>query len=122
VLIDEIEEFSRISKANQYSQFINEFCKTGLGVENNWLKIDFIFDDQAVVGLNPEITFKDKCRKFMNIFEIRNLSDNIKIKFRCIGKLPTDKNIYELTLQKNEVKIRINNEEKNGNCFEYMPC
>jgi len=76
VLIDEIEEFSRISRANQYRQFIDEFCKTGLGVENNWLKIDFIFDDQIVVGLNPEITFKDKCRKFMNIFEIRNLSDN----------------------------------------------
>jgi hypothetical protein len=110
ILIDDIEEFSRISRANQYRQFVNEFCKTDLNVKDGWLLIDNIFEDETVVGLDPEIHFRDKCKKFMRIFEIRNLADHIKIRFRCIGKLPTNNNIYELKLQNSMVSISINNE------------
>ncbi len=112
VLFDEIEEFSRISRANQYRQFVNEFCKTDLGVKDGVLNIDFIFDDENVVDLDPEITFKDKCKRFTTVFDIRNLADHIKIRFRSIGKLPKNKNIYELFIEKNNVRISINGEEK----------
>lgn len=69
MLVDEIEEFSRISRANQYRQFINEFCKTEISYDNGCLCIDFIFDDESVVGLNPEIAFKDKAKKFLSIYQ-----------------------------------------------------
>ncbi|NHJ04391.1 MAG: hypothetical protein EAX90_06180 [Candidatus Heimdallarchaeota archaeon] len=109
-LIDEIEEFSRISRADQYRQFVNQFCKTDIRMNNSWLEIDFIFDDKNIAGLNPEITFRDKCKKFLKIFDIPNLCENLKIRFRCIGKLPTNSNTYELKIVRNEVLIRINDE------------
>ncbi|MHA1203201.1 MAG: hypothetical protein ACTSQ4_11870 [Candidatus Heimdallarchaeaceae archaeon] len=76
------------------------------------LNIDFIFEDENVVGLNPEITFKDKCKRFTTVFDNRNLAEHLKIRFRSIGKLPNNKNIYELYIARGEVKIRINDEEK----------
>ncbi len=112
ILIDEIEEFSRISRADQYRQFVNEFCKTDFGVKDGVLNIDFIFDDENVVGLDPEITFKDKCRRFTSVFNTRNLAEHLKIRFRSIGKLPHNKNVYELYIARGEVKIKINDEEK----------
>jgi hypothetical protein len=113
VLFDEFEDFSRISRANQFRQFTHEFCKTDIGVENEYLKIDNIFDDTNVADLNPEIHFKDKCMKFMQVFDIENLDENLKLKFRCIGKLPTNKNVYEVTIQRESMKISINDEEIN---------
>ncbi|MHA2255240.1 MAG: hypothetical protein ACXAAM_04135, partial [Candidatus Heimdallarchaeaceae archaeon] len=111
VLFDEIEDFSRLSRANQFRQFINEFCKTDIGVEDGYLKLDCIFDDPNVADLDPEIHFKDKSLKFINVFDIENLNENIKIKFRCIGKLPHNKNIYEFIIQRGLFKISINGEE-----------
>jgi hypothetical protein len=107
VLVDEIEEFSRISRANQFRQFINEFCKTEIGFVDGSLCIDFIFDDETVLGLNPERAFKDKCKKFMRIFNFSKLHENITIHFRCIGKLPTNTSTYELIISKNQFKITI---------------
>ncbi len=112
ILFDEIEEFSRISRANQYRQFVNEFCKTDVSVKDKVLNIDFIFDDENVADLDPEITFKDKCERFTSVFDIRNLAEHIKIRFRSIGKLPNNKNTYELFIAKNQVSIKINDEEK----------
>jgi hypothetical protein len=113
LILDEIEEFSRISRANQFRQFINEFCKTDLSVEDGYLKIDFIFDDPNVADLDPEFYFKHKCMKFMTYFDIENLNELLKIKVRSIGKLPTNKNTYEFILERESFKISINNEEIN---------
>jgi len=112
ILFDEIEEFSRISRANQYRQYVNEFCKTDLSVKDGVLNIDFIFDDENVADLDPEITFRDKCKRFTTVFDIKNLADHIKIRFRSIGKLPQNKNIYELFIERDNVRISINGEEK----------
>jgi hypothetical protein len=112
VLFDEIEEFSRISRANQYRQFVNEFCKTDLSLKDGILNIDFIFDDENVADLNPEITFRDKCKRFMTVFDIKNLAEHIKIRFRSIGKLPQNKNIYEIFIERDKVEIKINDEPK----------
>jgi len=112
ILFDEMEEFSRISRANQYRQYVNEFCKTDLSVEEGILNIDFIFDDENVADLDPEITFRDKCKRFTTVFDIKNLADHIKIRFRSIGRLPQNKNTYELFIEKDNVRISINGEEK----------
>jgi len=111
VIVDEMEEFSRLSRANQFRQFVNEFCKTSVGMDNGCLCFDFIFDDASVIGLDPERAFKDKCKKFLKIFDIPNLQDNIRIKFRCIGKLPQNTSTYELNIAKELFKITIDGEK-----------
>ncbi|MBK5112219.1 MAG: hypothetical protein KGD59_07395 [Candidatus Heimdallarchaeota archaeon] len=112
ILIDEIEEFSRISRANQYRTFVNQFCKCEVNMENECLCIDFIFDDNEIDDLDPSRAFKDKCRRFISVLDIPNLTSNISIRFRCIGQLKKDKKTYELQLSKNHVKISIDGVEK----------
>ncbi|NHJ85598.1 MAG: hypothetical protein FK734_09060 [Asgard group archaeon] len=118
LFVDELEEFSRISRANQYRQFINEFCKTELDYIDDLFCVDFIFDDVNVDGLNPEISFKDKAKKFLNIFNIPELAPEFKIRFRCIGRLPQNKNIYELSIAREHFEIKIN--EKKIDTINYL--
>jgi hypothetical protein len=118
ILIDEIEEFSRISRANQYRTFVKQFCKCDLSMEGKCICIDLIFDDDNIDGLDPAKNFEDKCRKFLRIFDIPNLSDNISIRVRCIGKLKKDNKTYELQISRKHVKISIDGvEEKDINRY-----
>jgi len=113
ILMDELEEFSRISRANQNRQYINEFCKTNIYVENSTLNVDFIFDNSKLDNLDPELAFKGRCKRFLTLFNIPNMSENLKIRLRCIGHLPYDKNIYTLEIGKKHANILINDEEQN---------
>ncbi|MDV3427905.1 MAG: hypothetical protein LIR50_12915, partial [Bacillota bacterium] len=63
--VDELEEFSRISRANQSRQYISEFCKTDIYVEDGVFNIDFIFDNEELDNLDPEKAFKGRCRRFL---------------------------------------------------------
>ena len=110
--IDELEEFSRMSRANQNRQYINEFCKTDIYMDGEFFNIDFIFDNSSIVGLDPEISFKGKCKRFLSLFNINELDDNLKLKFRCIGKLPNNSNTYELEIRKKYANIIINGIEQ----------
>ncbi|QAA34343.1 hypothetical protein [Clostridium manihotivorum] len=111
--IDELEEFSRISRANQNRQYVNEFCKTDIYVENGYLNIDFIFDSTKIDNLDPERAFKGRCKRFLTLFNIKGLDENFKLKLRCIGKLPYDTNVYMLEIRNKFANITINDEEKN---------
>lgn len=42
-IVDELEEFSRISRADQNRQYVNQFCKTDLYAEGDCFCIDFHF-------------------------------------------------------------------------------
>ncbi len=110
--IDELEEFSRISRANQNRQYINEFCKTSLYVEEDTLHIDFIFDNEDIEHLDPERAFKGRCKRFLTLFDIPNLDDDLKLKLKCISMLSHSNNIYELEIGKCYVNITINGEEQ----------
>lgn len=110
--IDELEEFSRMSRANQNRQYINEFCKTDIYMDGEFFNIDFIFDNSNIVGLDPEISFKGKCKRFLSLFNINELDDNLKLKFRCIGMLPNNSNTYELEIRKKYANIIINGVEQ----------
>jgi hypothetical protein len=101
LLVDEIEEFSRISRANQYRQFVNEFCKTKMGFDDGIFCIDFIFDDKTVAGLDPQRNFIDKAKTFMKIFDIPNLQEDFKVRIRCIDELTDTRKIYEFAMSKN---------------------
>lgn len=110
--IDELEEFSRISRANQNRQYINEFCKSNIYFEDGYFNIDFIFDNTEIDNLDPEKAFRGRCKRFLTLFDISNLDDNFKLKLRCIGKLPYDNNVYMIEIRKKYAKITINDEEK----------
>lgn len=110
--IDELEEFSRISRGNQYRQYINEFCKTDLYIRDEVLHIDFIFDNEEIKGLEPERAFKGKCKRFLSLFDIPQLSEDIRIHYRVISRLKKDHSIYELIIKRNFAKIIIDGEEK----------
>lgn len=86
-IVDELEEFSRISRANQNRQYINQFCRTDLYDSDSWLCIDFIFDNPNVANLNPEKAFKGRCKRFLGLFDIPALDESIRIRLRCLGQL-----------------------------------
>jgi len=111
--VDELEEFSRISRASQNREYIEEFCDTALYMEDGWLNIDFEFNNANLDNLDPEISFKGRCKRFLSLFDIRNLSPNLKLRVRCIGKLPTDQNTYCLEIARNHADVMINGESKN---------
>jgi hypothetical protein len=111
--IDELEEFSRISRANQSREYITEFCTTDIYMENDWFNIDFVFENDSIANLDPQRAFKGRCLRFLTLFDIVRLSTKLKIRLRCIGKLPCDSNIYALEIAHKFAKIMINGEEKN---------
>jgi len=112
IIVDEIEEFSRISRANKYRQYVTEFCDLELSFENEYLCIDFIFSNKDIEELKPKKAFIDKCRRFLAVFDTKELSNNIKIRFRCLDRL-NDKEIeYKLLISTNCFKIYEDGEEK----------
>ncbi|GEM_PF-589651 len=113
ILVDEMEEFSRTSRANQNRQYVYEFCKTDLYMKDDWFCVDFIFDNDDVDGIDPEKAFKGRCKRFLNLFDISNLDSNIKIRLKCIGMLSNNKNTYCLEVANKYVNITVNEEEKN---------
>lgn len=112
VLIDELEEFSRISRANMNRQFIHEFCKSAIYFKDGVLNIDFIFDNENIKNLDPEKAFKGRCKRFLTLFNINKLDVDLKIKLRCIGKLPYDNNTYSLEIASKYANITINDVEQ----------
>lgn len=108
--VDELEEFSRISRASQNREYVKEFCDTRLYMEDGWLNIIFEFSNASLDNLNPEISFKGRCKRFLTLFDIPNLSSNLKLRVSCVGKLPNNQNTYTLELANKYADIRINEE------------
>lgn len=111
--VDELEEFSRISRASQNREFVEEFCDTALYMEDGWLHIDFEFNNASLDNLNPEISFKGRCKRFLTLFDIKELSNNLKICVTCQGKLPTNQNTYQLKIAHRYADITINGDSVN---------
>lgn len=107
ILIDELEEFSRISRANMNRQFIHEFCKSAIYFKDGVINIDFIFDNENIKNLDPEKAFKGRCKRFLTLFNINKLDKDLKIQLRCIGKLPYDNNTYSLEISRKYANITI---------------
>ncbi len=110
--VDELEEFSRISRANQNREYVDEFCDTAIFMEGDWLNVVFEFNNTNLDNLNPEISFKGKCKRFLSLFDIPNMDKYLKIRVTVVGKLPTDQNEYILEIAKNHADIRINGDSK----------
>lgn len=110
--VDELEEFSRISRASQNREYVEEFCDTALYMEDGWLNVVFEFNNTNLDNLNPEISFKGRCKRFLSLFDIPNLDKYLKIRVTIVGKLPTDQNEYVLEIANKYADIRINGESK----------
>ena len=110
--VDELEEFSRISRASQNREYVEEFCDTALYMEDGWLNVVFEFNNTSLDNLDPEISFKGRCKRFLSLFDIANLDPHLKIRVTIVGKLPTDENEYVLEIANKYADIRINGESK----------
>ena len=110
--VDELEEFSRISRASQNREYVEEFCDTALYMEDGWLNVVFEFNNTNLDNLDPEISFKGRCKRFLSLFDIPNLDKYLKIRVTIVGKLPTDQNEYVLEIANHHADIRINGESK----------
>ncbi|QSX04846.1 hypothetical protein JYG23_09030 [Sedimentibacter sp. zth1] len=111
--IDELEEFSRISRASQNREYVEEFCQSYIYMEDGWLNIDFEFTNNDLDNLDPEIAFKGRCRRFLTLFDIANLDNSLKIRLRCIGKLNVDENVYTIEIANRYADILINGISQN---------
>ena len=110
--VDELEEFSRISRASQNREYVEEFCDTALYMEDGWLNVVFEFNNTNLDNLDPEISFKGRCKRFLSLFNVAHLDENLKIRVTIVGKLPTDENEYVLEIANKYADIRINGESK----------
>jgi hypothetical protein len=73
ILFDEIEEFSRWTRAKKKRTFINQLCKVYANISNNNLNIEYVFDDKDL-DIIPEGFFKNKCKTFINLFNFDSLT------------------------------------------------
>lgn len=112
IFIDELEEFSRISRADQNRQYVNEFCKISVDMVDEWFQVDFIFDND-IENINPEFAFKNKCKRFLSMFDINNLAEKIKLRLCFIGKIPSNNNKYVLEIKRKYANIIVNDVEQN---------
>ncbi len=110
--VDELEEFSRISRASQNREYVEEFCDTALYMEEGWLNVVFEFNNTNLDNLDPERAFKGRCKRFLSLFDIPKLDKYLKIRVTIVGKLPTDQNEYVLEIANHHADIRINGESK----------
>ncbi|UJG43711.1 MAG: hypothetical protein K9W46_00670 [Candidatus Heimdallarchaeum endolithica] len=117
ILIDEIEEFSRISRANQFRQYVNEFCSSSIFFSDNCLTINFIFDNPNIPDLNPELAFKGKANRFLDLFDISEFQEDLSINFIVTDKINTLGRNYELIIAKNNFEILIDNEKKEPSTY-----
>lgn len=92
--VDELEEFSRISRASQNREYVEEFCTSEIFMEGNLLNINFYFENDDLENLDPERAFKGRCKRFLTLFDIANLSNNLNIVLRCIGKLERNNHTF----------------------------
>lgn len=112
--IDELEEFSRISRASQNREYVKEFCETYLDVDDDgWFNIDFVFSNTELDNLDPEISFKGRCKRFLKLFNIPMLSRNLKLRVKCIDRLKENGNVYTLEIAANHAVVKVNDEVKN---------
>lgn len=111
--VDELEEFSRISRASQNREYVEEFCDTALFMEDDWLNIVFEFNNTNLDNLDPERAFKGRCKRFLSLFDICTLSSSLKLRVKVVGKLPIDENTYVLEIARKHVDVLINGESQN---------
>ena len=112
--VDELEEFSRISRASQNREYVKEFCDTSLEMDDEgWFNIDFVFSNTNLDNLDPERAFKGRCKRFLSLFNVPHLSPNLKLRVRCIGQLETDQNVYTLEIARKHALVTINDEQMN---------
>lgn len=110
--VDELEEFSRISRASQSREYVEEFCTSELYMEDGWFCVDFAFHNEKLDSLDPAKAFRGRCKRFLSLFDIPRLDERLKIRLRCIGDLPWDHAVYQLEIGKNHAEILVDGVEQ----------
>lgn len=112
--VDELEEFSRISRASQNREYVEEFCDSEIYMdEQGWFCVDFSFVNDELDNLDPKRAFKGRCKRFLTLFNIAELDENLKIRLCCIGKLKKDSSVYQLEIARKHAAIFVDGVEQN---------
>ncbi len=110
--VDELEEFSRISRADHKRKFVEQFCRTELDLKGKWFEIKFIFAEGDPAHLNPEIFFRDKVKRFLQVFAINDLGENFWIRLIVEDRLTGKENpYYTLEVARKHVKLSVGGKE-----------
>lgn len=114
IFVDEIEEFSRISRGGkQLRDFIPEFCTTRLSVSEGFFEIEFEFDKYKLPNIDAERFFKEKCLRFLSILNVKKLDDIFSIRIVCLDKNNGELcNKYTFDVKREYVNIIVNEEEQ----------
>ncbi len=111
ILPDELEEFSRISRASQNRQYVNEFCTSRLRMDGDVLVMDFIFDRGDPDVLRPELFFRGKSERFLNLFDIPRLDPNLNVQMNCQDRLRAEHSRdYTLAISRDYVAMEVKGE------------
>jgi len=107
-LVDELEEFSRITRASQSRQYANEFCRTALDHRDGWLEVSFVFDNPRLVDIRPEVFFRDKASRFLRLFDVPRLEPALKIRMSVLDRMRTEPTDYRLECERGHASIEVN--------------
>ncbi len=109
--VDELEEFSRISRANQKRQYVDQFCRTELEMLDGWLDINFIFNEGDPDHLNPEIFFKDKLKRFLRLFNVPSLDEELRLRLVVQDRLQEGEfRDFVLELARDYIRLKADDE------------
>jgi len=107
-LVDEVEEFSRITRASQSRQYASEFCRAALDHRDGWLEVSFVFDNPRLVDIRPEVFFRDKASRFLRLFDIPRLEPALKIRMSVLDRMRTEPTDYRLDCGRGHASIEVN--------------
>ena len=104
VIIDEMEEFSRWTRAKMKRDYVNELCKVFTDIKDNEIVIEYKFDNNEL-DISPEFVFKEKCKIFYHLFN--KLSSEIpNIRITLYDNRITPYVEYTLELIDESIKLR----------------
>jgi len=117
IIVDEMEEFSRISRAGRSRDFVKEFCRTEIDYDEDVLKLGYIFEKNDETDINPLFFFKEKCKRFLSIINFDELSTDFKIKMLVADKRSHEYKTYTLCIKMNNAEIYEDDEIKDINNY-----
>ena len=108
------EKYDNLNDVEQMSDSLAFYKSTGLiYMENGIFTVDFEFDNDSLENLKPELSFKGKCKRFLSMFDIKNLDPYLKLRVNFISKLKNDNNVYTLIIERKNADILINGASQN---------
>ncbi len=120
-LVDELEEFSRVSRASQNRQYVDEFCGTALDADDGWLVATFRFDRGDPAVIKPELFFRGKAARFLSLFDVPRLDPEFRLRLVCADRLKARPQDFELELSTGKAVLKVDGEARDPGTYLGSP-